>query len=87
MYGLEKFFSRIERVKCYKRGVVYHQCYTKGRRGHLGDMKSSSEDALNNNTDTYGNFIRFERNTSDAFSSKNLTMKDAINMTLSISPE
>ncbi|CAI4582784.1 AIF_collapsed_G0031540.mRNA.1.CDS.1 [Saccharomyces cerevisiae] len=36
----------------------------------FGDMKSSSEDALNNNTDTYGNFIRFERNTRAMLSTK-----------------
>ncbi|CAI4050377.1 phospholipid:diacylglycerol acyltransferase SKDI_14G3280 [Saccharomyces kudriavzevii IFO 1802] len=86
MYGLEKFFSRSERVKMLQTWGGIPSMLPKGEEVIWGDMHSSSEDALNNNTDTYGNFIRFERNTSDVFN-KNLTMKDAINMTLAISPK
>ena len=85
MYGLEKFFSRKERVDMLQTWGGIPSMLPKGGDLIWGNMSFSSEDELHNNTDTFGNFIRFEQVLSNAFE-KNLTMSDAIDLIETLSP-
>lgn len=61
MYGLEKFFSRRERLEMIQTWGGIPSMLPKGGELIWGDLDFSVEDnaTANNNTDTYGNFIRF----------------------------
>ncbi|SCU83078.1 LAMI_0C01926g1_1 [Lachancea mirantina] len=85
MYGLEKFFSRKERLDMIQTWGGVPSMLPKGGSLIWGDMQASAEDALHNNTDTFGNFIRFERQTGP-FSRRNLTMEDSIALMLELAP-
>lgn len=87
MYGLEKFFSRKERLDMIRTWGGIPSMLPKGGNLVWGDMNFSPEDELHNNTDTYGNFIRFEQVESDDVFKKNLTMIDSISLVKDISPE
>ncbi|KAL3230568.1 Phospholipid:diacylglycerol acyltransferase [Nakaseomyces bracarensis] len=87
MYGLEKFFSRKERLDMIRTWGGVPSMLPKGGNLIWGDMNSSPEDELYNNTDTYGNFIRFQHIESDDVFKKNLTMIDSIDLIKEISPD
>ncbi|CCF58688.1 hypothetical protein KAFR_0F00910 [Kazachstania africana CBS 2517] len=85
MYGLEKFFSRKERVEMLQTWGGIPSMLPKGGELIWGDMDSSFEDGLKNTTDRYGQFIRFVKTDSDKYS-KNLTMTGAIDLLMSLCP-
>ncbi|CCK69812.1 phospholipid:diacylglycerol acyltransferase KNAG_0D00600 [Huiozyma naganishii CBS 8797] len=84
MYGLEKFFSRKERLQMLQTWGGIPSMLPKGGDMIWGNASFSPEDAQHNNTDTYGNFIRFERVVSDKFS--NLTMDGSLELVNKLSP-
>ncbi|SSD58842.1 related to Phospholipid:diacylglycerol acyltransferase [Saccharomycodes ludwigii] len=95
VYGLEKFFSRRERLDMLRTFGGIPSMLPKGGNMLWGDIHFSKEDELHNNTDTFGNFIRFVenkalvKNNSDFHSSvmkHNFTMKDALNYIIENSP-
>jgi len=86
VYGLEKFFSRRERLDMLRTFGGIASMLPKGGDLIWGNLDGSVEDAQHNNTDTFGNFIRFEKEVG-TFSQKNLTMADSIDFLLDNSPE
>lgn len=86
VYGLEKFFSRRERLDMLRSFGGIASMFPKGGDLIWGNFDGSVEDDQHNNTDTYGNFIRFERTIGD-FSKKNLTLAESIEYLLENSPE
>lgn len=86
MYGLEKFFSRKERLEMIQTWGGIPSMLPKGGDLIWGDLDFSLEDKANygNNTDTYGNFIRVKDDNSTLLS--NMTMKDAIDYVYENSP-
>ena len=84
MYGLEKFFSRKERLQLLQTWGGIPSMLPKGGDLIWGNMTYSSEDSQHNNTDTFGNFIRFERQSKDV--QNNLTMLNAIDLVMRLSP-
>ncbi|CCD25430.1 phospholipid:diacylglycerol acyltransferase NDAI_0F01110 [Naumovozyma dairenensis CBS 421] len=99
MYGLEKFFSRKERVQLLQTWGGIPSMLPKGGALIWGNKTYSMEDSQHNNTDTYGNFIRFEdrqkrRNIDNNVTEKshsplhqNMTMLDAIDFVMKVSPK
>ncbi|AMD21444.1 HER165Wp [Eremothecium sinecaudum] len=85
MYGLEKFFSRKERLEMLQTWGGIPSMLPKGGNLVWGNMSYSVEDVVSNNTDTYGNFIRFEHDPNE-LSPRNLTMEGAIEYILKFSP-
>lgn len=85
MFGLEKFFSRKERVELLQTWGGIPSMLPKGGDLIWGNLSYSIEDELNNNTDSYGIFIRFERTISDLYD-RNLTVSDAIDLIKTLSP-
>lgn len=86
VYGLEKFFSRRERLDMMRTFGGLASMFPKGGDLIWGNLNGALEDVLHNNTDTFGNFIRFEKPVGK-FSAKNLTMSDSIDFLLDNSPE
>lgn len=86
MYGLEKFFSRKERLEMLQTWGGIPSMLPKGGNMIWGNMNFSPEDSQHNNTDTFGNFIRFEKVLSETYR-KNLTMEDSIELVKRLSPE
>ncbi|CCH41105.1 phospholipid:diacylglycerol acyltransferase [Wickerhamomyces ciferrii] len=86
VYGLEKFFSRRERLDMLRTFGGVASMLPKGGDLIWGNLEGSIEDSQQNNSDTFGNFIRFEKEVG-TFSSKNLTMADSIDFVLDNSPE
>lgn len=86
MYGLEKFFSRRERLLMLQTWGGVPSMLPKGGNLIWGDMNFSTEDALHNNTDTFGNFIRFQ-DTVGQYSQSNLTMEDSIEFLIALAPK
>lgn len=86
MYGLEKFFSRRERLLMLQTWGGVPSMLPKGGNLIWGDMDFSTEDALHNNTDTFGNFIRFQ-DTVGQYSQSNLTMEDSIEFLIALAPK
>lgn len=67
MYGLEKFFSRRERLEMLQTWGGIPSMLPKGGDLIWGNITYSPEDQLLNNTDTFGSFIRF----SDRYNNNN----------------
>ncbi|SCU80271.1 LADA_0B06106g1_1 [Lachancea dasiensis] len=86
MYGLEKFFSRKERLEMIQTWGGVPSMLPKGGALIWGDREFSVEDSLRNGTHSYGNFIRFERDSVDAYHSKGYNMEDALDLIMDISP-
>ncbi|AGO12987.1 AaceriAFL179Cp [[Ashbya] aceris (nom. inval.)] len=86
MYGLEKFFSRKERLDLLRSWGGIPSMIPKGGNLIWGNMTYSVEDVLHNNTDTYGNFIRFNTRLGP-LSSRNLTMEAAIDYIFELAPD
>lgn len=86
VYGLEKFFSRRERLDMLRTFGGVASMLPKGGDLIWGNLHGAYEDALHNNSDTFGNFIRFEKSIGN-YSTKNLTMADSIEFLLDNSPE
>ena len=87
MYGLEKFFSRKERLDLIRTWGGVPSMVPKGGNLIWGDMATSVEDSLHNNTASFGNFIRFDRFLNNSMLNQNLTMEDSIEVMLELSPE
>ncbi|AET37873.1 phospholipid:diacylglycerol acyltransferase Ecym_2120 [Eremothecium cymbalariae DBVPG len=85
MYGLEKFFSRKERLELLQTWGGIPSMLPKGGNLIWGNMDYSIEDVLHNHTNAHGNFIRFDT-VKGPLSSKNLTMEDAIQYIMDLSP-
>lgn len=86
MYGLEKFFSRKERLDMIQTWGGIPSMVPKGGNLIWGDMAFSAEDALHNNTAPFGNFIRLEKKANDSLLQNNLTMEGSIDVMLDLSP-
>lgn len=86
MYGLEKFFSRRERLDMIQTWGGIPSMLPKGGNMIWGSMNSSVEDTLNNNTASFGNFIRFEKLKDGANFKKNCTVEDSIETVMKLSP-
>ncbi|ODV94472.1 hypothetical protein PACTADRAFT_60785 [Pachysolen tannophilus NRRL Y-2460] len=88
--GLEKFFSRRERVDMLKSFGGIASMIPKGGDLIWGDMNGAPDDNIpfdvNYNNETFGKFISFKENIG-IFSSKNLTMTDSIEFLLDQSPK
>ena len=94
MYGLEKFFSRKERLEMLQTWGGIPSMLPKGGDLIWGDLDYSVEDSSNdsNNTDTFGNFIRFADLNEDIIPEEdttwnNLTMSSAIQYVCDTSPD
>lgn len=94
MYGLEKFFSRKERLEMLQTWGGIPSMLPKGGDLIWGDLDYSVEDSSNdsNNTDTFGNFIRFADLNEDIIPEEdttwnNLTMSSAIQYVYDTSPD
>ncbi|GMM34597.1 phospholipid:diacylglycerol acyltransferase [Saccharomycopsis crataegensis] len=87
VYGLEKFFSRKERVDMLRTFGGIPSMIPKGGDRIWGDLTSSPDDSwVNKTTETsYGSFIKFKEHIGK-FSAKNLTLQDTIQFLLDNSP-
>ncbi|KAH3673340.1 hypothetical protein WICMUC_003700 [Wickerhamomyces mucosus] len=87
VYGLEKFFSRRERLDMLRTFGGIASMLPKGGDLIWGNLENGSfEDRLHpNNTETFANFIRFDEEIGQ-YSSKNLTVADSIEFVLQNSP-
>lgn len=95
MYGLEKFFSRRERLEMLQTWGGIPSMLPKGGNLIWGNLTYSPEDTEWNSTDSYGSFIRFSEKSStgekgDVNTSKNnkdeLTMDDSLDLIMDLSP-
>lgn len=86
MYGLEKFFSRKERLDMIQTWGGIPSMVPKGGDLIWGDLALSVEDSLHNKTSSFGSFIRFEKETNSSLLKNNLTMEGAIDVMLELSP-
>lgn len=89
MYGLEKFFSRRERLDMLQTWGGIPSMIPKGGNLIWGNKSFSAEDSLNQKSspnDTYGKFIRFNSDEDDLLK-QNMTMEDSISMLLDLSPQ
>lgn len=84
MYGLEKFFSRKERLELLQTWGGIPSMLPKGGDVIWGNMNHSVEDIIKN-TDSYGKFIRFD-SVNNVSSMRNLTAKDSIQYIIDLSP-
>lgn len=75
-YGLEKFFSRNERVKLLRSFGEITSMLPKGGNFVWGDLSGARDDDINQN-DAFGKFIRF-KDSKSKISSQNLTVEEAI---------
>ncbi|CCH58042.1 hypothetical protein TBLA_0A02430 [Henningerozyma blattae CBS 6284] len=89
MYGLEKFFSRRERLDMLQTWGGIPSMLPKGGNLIWGNKTFSSEDSLkyeeSSPKDTYGNFIRFAKLNAEHYRD-NMTMEESIGMLLDLSP-
>lgn len=81
VYGLEKFFSRRERADLLRSFGGLASMLPKGGETVWGNLQSAPDDYANQ-TDTFGNFIRFKHPKSE-LSSHNLTIPDSIEYLMS----
>lgn len=83
--GLEKFFSRRERVDMLRSFGGIASMIPKGGNLIWGDLNGAPDDNISNITNrdnqTFGKFIRFDHNIGE-FSTKNLTVEDSIDFLL-----
>ncbi|GAV52948.1 hypothetical protein ZYGR_0AI02300 [Zygosaccharomyces rouxii] len=86
MYGLEKFFSRKERLEMLQTWGGIPSMLPKGGDLIWGTLNSSVEDQLNNNTESLGSFIKFEKLQENARFTKNFTVEDSIDTIMHLSP-
>lgn len=86
MYGLEKFFSRRERLELLQTWGGIPSMLPKGGDIIWGGLDFSVEDNAHygNNSDTYGNFIRFAGSAGNE--RDNMTMQDALEYVYNSSP-
>ena len=87
MYGLEKFFSKRERLELIQTWGGIPSIIPKGGELIWGNSKFAPEDASNNYTSTFGNFISFEKKNNNGSVHENLTMKGAIDLMMERSPK
>ncbi|QLL31052.1 hypothetical protein HG536_0A08690 [Torulaspora globosa] len=87
MYGLEKFFSRKERLDMLRTWGGIPSMVPKGGNLIWGDSSVSVEDALHNSTASLGSFIRMEGMSNHSTLDHNLTMQESIDMMLKLSPD
>lgn len=93
MYGLEKFFSRKERLDMLQTWGGIPSMLPKGGDLIWGNLTHSYEDNQLNGTDTYGNFIRFsetapeDANITLRHTKDELTMQDALDLVMELSPD
>ncbi|ODV61219.1 phospholipid:diacylglycerol acyltransferase [Ascoidea rubescens DSM 1968] len=89
VYGLEKFFSRKERLKLLRSFGGIASMIPKGGNTIWGNLYSAPDDEFGNRTsndDSFGKFIGFQKQVGK-FSDKNLTMEESIDLLLDQSPE
>ncbi|GAV47934.1 hypothetical protein ZYGR_0I02300 [Zygosaccharomyces rouxii] len=86
MYGLEKFFSRKERLEMLQTWGGIPSMLPKGGDLIWGTLNSSVEDSWNNNTESLGSFIKFEKLQENARFTKNFTVEDSIDTIMQLSP-
>lgn len=86
MHGLEKFFSRRERLEMIQTWGGIPSMLPKGGNLIWGDNSGTPEDSYHNDSTSFGSFIRFEKNLTGKFE-QNLTMVDSINLVLERSPK
>ncbi|SCV03918.1 LAME_0H14290g1_1 [Lachancea meyersii CBS 8951] len=86
MYGLEKFFSRKERLDMIQTWGGVPSMLPKGGSLIWGDHDLSVEDSSRNSTLSYGNFISFEDKNENSFHQNGFTMTEAIDLLMEISP-
>ncbi|KAK9457668.1 Lecithin:cholesterol acyltransferase-domain-containing protein [Dipodascopsis uninucleata] len=85
VYGLEKFFSRYERATLLRTFPGLASMLPKGGEAVWGSMDHAIDDA-DNQTISYGNFIRFLNNDSP-LTAKNLTIPESIEFLFSQAPQ
>ncbi|ODV71155.1 phospholipid:diacylglycerol acyltransferase [Cyberlindnera jadinii NRRL Y-1542] len=87
VYGLEKFFSRRERVDMLRTFGGIPSMFPKGGDLIWGTLEDgSADDELSpNKNETFADFIRFDEAVG-TFSSRNLTMADSLDYLLDMSP-
>lgn len=86
MYGLEKFFSRKERLEMLQTWGGIPSMLPKGGDLIWGTLNSSFEDPLDNSTESLGSFIKFEKLQETARFTKNFTVEDSIDTIMQLSP-
>lgn len=89
VYGLEKFFSRKERVDMLRSFGGIPAMLPKGGDVIWGNLTSAPDDIYFNKTlknSSFGSFIKFKKNLSE-FSAKNLSMQSSIDYLLEHSEE
>ncbi|SCU78241.1 LANO_0A02498g1_1 [Lachancea nothofagi CBS 11611] len=86
MYGLEKFFSRKERLDMIQTWGGVPSMLPKGGSLIWGDHDVSVEDTLRNATHSYGKFIRFDREVDNAVQKREYTMSESLDLLMDISP-
>lgn len=88
VYGLEKFFSKKERLDMLRTFGGIASMFPKGGELIWGSLeKGAVDDALSpNKNETFANFIRFDEKVGP-YSSKNLTMDESIEYLLDLSPK
>lgn len=86
MYGLEKFFSRKERLEMIQTWGGIPSMLPKGGDLIWGTLNSSVEDQLSNSTESLGSFIKFEQLQENARFTKNFTIEDSIDTIMQLSP-
>ncbi|SCU91802.1 LAFA_0F05930g1_1 [Lachancea sp. 'fantastica'] len=86
MYGLEKFFSRKERLDMIRTWGGVPSMLPKGGSLIWGDHQLSVEDSSLNSTSSYGSFIKFENKNENPFHQNGFTMSEALDLLSEISP-
>lgn len=92
MYGLEKFFSRKERLEMIQTWGGIPSMLPKGGDLIWGNLTYSPEDRQLNGSDTYGSFIKFsetnhvDENITSKMSKEGLSMDDSLNLVMKLSP-
>lgn len=87
MYGLEKFFSRKERLDMLRTWGGVPSMVPKGGNLIWGDNAVSVEDALHNSTESFGSFIRMDGLSNHSTLDRSLTMEESIDVMLKLSPD
>lgn len=93
MYGLEKFFSRKERLEMIQTWGGIASMLPKGGDLIWGNLTYSPEDKQLNGNNTYGSFIKFSEtnqddgNTTAKMTKDALTMDDSLNLVMELSPD
>ncbi|QLQ81344.1 hypothetical protein HG537_0F01050 [Torulaspora globosa] len=87
MYGLEKFFSRKERLDMLRTWGGVPSMLPKGGNLIWGDNSVSVEDSQHNNTASFGSFIRMDGLSNHSTLDHSLTMEESIDVMLKLSPD